>query len=153
MKKKIIFGLLALLVVSQFFRIDKSNPESDPKHSIFVVEQVPHEVESIIKTACFDCHSNQVSYPWYTNVAPVSWWVKDHINEAREELNFSEWGTYTIKRKLHKLEEIEEEVGEGEMPLPSYLIVHGDAKLNKQQQEKLINWTKTLRLGEKSEDF
>ncbi len=153
MKKKIVFGLLALLVVSQFFRIDKSNPESDPNHSIFVVEQVPQEVESIIKTSCFDCHSNQVSYPWYTNVAPVSWWVKGHINEAREELNFSEWGTYTKKRKLHKLEEIEEEVGEGEMPLPSYLIVHGDAKLNKQQQEKLINWTKTLRLGEKSEDF
>ncbi|MCF6351389.1 MAG: heme-binding domain-containing protein [Cyclobacteriaceae bacterium] len=152
MKKKIFLGLLAAFVVMQFFRIDKTNPESDPNHSMFVVEQMPQEVKSIIKTACFDCHSNQVTYPWYSNVAPVSWLVKDHINEARDELNFSEWGTYTMKRKLHKLEEIEEEVGEGEMPLPSYLLAHSNAKLTKEQKNKLIIWAKKLRTGEKIEE-
>ncbi len=153
MKKKISLGLLAALVVMQFFRIDKSNPESDPAMNMFVVEQVPDDVQSIIKTSCFDCHSNQVNYPWYSNVAPASWVVKNHINEAREELNFSEWGTYSLKKKLHKLEEIEEEVGEGEMPLPSYLLAHSKAKLTKEQQDKLANWAKGLRTGEKIEEL
>ncbi len=152
MKKKIFLGLLAVLVIMQFFRIDKSNPTSNPAKDMFVVEQVPQEVQSIIKTSCFDCHSNNVRYPWYTNVAPASWWVKSHINEAREELNFSEWGTYPIKRKLHKLEEIEEMVDEDEMPLPSYLLAHNDAKLTKEQKNKLIIWAKQLRTGEKIEE-
>lgn len=152
MKKKIILSLVAVLVVIQFFRIDKSNPPSDPALSLFVVEQVPDQVQSIIKTSCFDCHSNNATYPWYSNVAPVSWWVKNHINEAREELNFNEWGSYSVKKKMHKLEEIEEEVGEGEMPLPSYLIIHGDARLTKQQQQSVINWAKGLRTGEKIEE-
>ncbi len=152
MKRKIFLGLLAALVIIQLFRIDKTNPESDPNHSIFVVESVPTDVETIIKTSCFDCHSNQVAYPWYSNIAPVSWVVKNHINEAREELNFSEWGSFTTKRKLHKLEEIEEEVGEGEMPLPGYLIIHGEARLSEQQQQRLVNWAKGLRTGEKIEE-
>ncbi len=152
MKKKISLGLIATLVVMQFFRIDKSNPESDSALNMFVVEHVPDDVQSIIKTSCLNCHSNQVNYPWYSNVAPISWVVKNHINEAREELNFSEWGTYTTKRKLHKLEEIEEEVDEAEMPLPSYLIVHGEARLSKKQQKRLINWAKELRTGKKIED-
>ncbi len=151
MKKKIIFGLLAVVVIMQFFRIDKTNPESDPAMDMFVVENVPNDVQSIIKTSCFDCHSNQVRYPWYTNVAPVSWVVKKHINEGRDELNFNEWGTYSTKRKLHKLEEIEEEVGEAEMPLAGYLIAHGDARLSKQQKQQLMNWAKGLRTGEKIE--
>ncbi|MCF6361153.1 MAG: heme-binding domain-containing protein [Cyclobacteriaceae bacterium] len=152
MKKKITLSLVAVLVVIQFFRIDKTNPPSDPEMSLFVVEQVPENVESIIKNSCFDCHSNNSKYPWYTNVAPVSWWVKSHINEAREELNFNEWGSYSVKKKMHKLEELEEEVGEGEMPLPSYLIAHGDARLTKEEQKRLINWAKGLRTGEKIEE-
>jgi hypothetical protein len=151
MKKKIILGLLAVIVIMQFFRIDKTNPESDPTMDMFVAENVPADVQSIIKTSCFDCHSNQVRYPWYTNVAPVSWVVKKHINEGRDELNFNEWGTYSTKRKLHKLEEIEEEVGEAEMPLAGYLIAHGDARLSKQQKQQLMNWAKGLRTGEKIE--
>ena len=153
MKKKIVVGLLATLIIMQFFRIDKTNPESDPKQSIFAVENVPADVEKLIKTSCFDCHSNQVTYPWYSNVAPVSWVVKDHINEGREELNFSEWGTFTTKRKLHKLEEIEEEVGEGEMPLAGYLLIHGKARLKSSQQKILTNWAKELRTGEKIEEL
>jgi len=146
--KKVIIGLVILLILIQLFRIDKSSPVSNPNDAMFVVEQVPEDVKSILKTSCFDCHSNTATYPWYSNVAPVSWWVKSHINEGRDELNFDEWGTYSIKRKLHKLEEIGEEVEEGKMPLNSYLWVHGDAKLTDQQQKKLVNWAKELRKGE-----
>ena len=153
MKKKIILGLLEVIVVMQFFRIDKTNPESDPKQSIFAVENVPADVEKLIKTSCFNCHSNQVAYPWYSNVAPISWVVKQHINEGRDELNFDEWGSYSTKRKLHKLEEIEEMVEEKEMPLSGYLLIHGEARLKSSQQKSLINWAKELRTGEKIEEL
>jgi heme-binding protein len=153
MKRKIIISFVLLLVVIQFFRIDKVNPESDPANDMFTVEIVSDDVQSLLKTSCFDCHSNNSSYPWYTNVAPVSWWIKHHINEAREELNFSEWGSYTLKKKLHKLEEIEEMIEEKEMPLPSYLWIHDEAKLTDQQQKKLVIWAKKLRTGEQIEEL
>jgi len=151
--KKIVIGLVVVIVIIQFFRIDKSSPVSNPKDDLFVVEQVPDDVQTILKTSCFDCHSNTATYPWYSNVAPVSWWVKQHINEGRDELNFNEWGSYSEKRKLHKLEEIEETVEEHEMPLKSYLWVHSEAKLSEQQQKKLIIWSKRLRTGEHIEEL
>ncbi len=152
MIKKIVLGLVVLLIVFQFFRIDKTNPVTNPANDMFVVEKVPQEVQQIIRTSCYDCHSNQTNYPWYSNVAPVSWWVKHHINEGREELNFNEWGTYSRKRKLHKLEEIEEAASEGWMPLSSYLIMHGDARLNQQQRKKLSVWAHNLRTPSQIEE-
>ena len=98
------------------------------------------EITNTLKIACYDCHSNQSAYPWYTNIAPVSWWVKNHINEGSHHLNFSEWGTYSEKRKKHKLEECIEMVEEGEMPIDSYLWTHSDAKLTKEEKEALISW-------------
>lgn len=151
--KKIFLTLLAIIIILQFFRIDKTNPVSDPELDMFAIEVVPDDVQSLLKTACFDCHSNTAVYPWYTNVAPVSWWVKHHINEGRDELNFNEWGNYSLKRKNHKLEEIEEMVEEKEMPLPSYLWVHDEAKLTEQQQKKLIIWSKKMRTGEQIEEL
>lgn len=151
--KKAFIILVVVIIAIQFFRIDKTNPESDPNVDMFVAENVPDDVQLLLKTACYDCHSNTATYPWYTNVAPVSWWIKHHINEGREELNFNEWGSYSTKRKLHKLEEIEEMIEEKEMPLPSYLWVHGEAKLNDQQQRKLIIWAKKLRTGEQIEEL
>lgn len=151
--KKGSIAVIAVIVIIQFFRIDKSNPASDPNQGIIIVENVPENVGNILKTSCYDCHSNQVTYPWYTNVAPVGWWVKHHINEGRDELNFSEWGNYSTKRKLHKLKEIKKEVGEAEMPLTSYLLIHGEAKLNKGQQEAIMSWAEELRTGEKKEEL
>lgn len=151
--KKIFLALLAFIIIIQFFKIDKTNPFSDSQKDMFVVESVPDDVKILLNTSCFDCHSNTSSYPWYTNIAPVSWWIKHHINEGREELNFNEWGSYSIKRKLHKLEEIEEMIEEKEMPLPSYLWVHGEAKLTDQQRKKLIIWAKRLRTGEQIEEL
>lgn len=151
--RKILLGVLGLIIIIQFFRIDKTNLTSDASVDMFVVENVPDEVQSLLKTACFDCHSNTAVYPWYTNVAPVSWWVKHHINEGRDELNFNEWGSYSVKRKNHKLEEIEEMIEESEMPLPSYLWVHDEANLTKQQQKKLIIWAKKLRTGEQIKEL
>lgn len=142
MIKRIIIGLVALLVIIQFFRIDKTNPAIVQENDFISQLNPPENIKQLLKTSCYDCHSDESTYPWYTNVAPISWWVKQHINEAREELNFSEWGTFTAKRKKHKLEEIYEEVGEGEMPLKSYLIVHSEAKLTTEQKNELVAWFK-----------
>jgi heme-binding protein len=140
-----LLSLLAIFIVIQFFRIDKTNPPVDPAVDLVKVVKAPVEIADILKTSCYDCHSNESTYPWYTNVAPVSWWVKGHINEAREELNFSEWGSFTLKRQDHKLDELVEEIEEGEMPLSSYLLIHGEARLSAEQRTQLTAWAKALR--------
>ncbi len=143
--KKVLIGLAVLVVVIQFFRIDKTNPVTAIEIDFIEVNHPPVEIAALLKTSCYDCHSNQVSYPWYTNIAPVSWFIKDHINEGREELNFSEWGDYSLKRKDHKLEECAEEVEEGEMPLDSYFIMHSEAELTHEQRETLEGYFTGLR--------
>ena len=149
MKKKILIGVVLLLVIIQFFRIDKTNPEVVQENDFITISNSPQEIAAIIKTSCYDCHSNETKYPWYTNISPIAWWVKHHINEGREELNFSEWGTFKEKRQKHKLEECIELVEEGEMPLESYLITHGDAKLSATQKTELLNWFKAEFEGNK----
>lgn len=138
--KKIGLGLLAVLVLIQFIRIDKTNPPLEPGNDFLTVAGVPVETGQLIKAACYDCHSHHSVYPWYTNIAPVSWWIKNHINEGRHHLNFSTWNTYEAKKKDHKLEECVEEVKEGHMPIASYTWMHPEAKLSQQQREQLVAW-------------
>ena len=145
MKKRILLGLVILFLGMQLFRIDMDNPVVNYEQDFISMMNPPSEVESILKTSCYDCHSNETNYPWYSNVAPVSWWVEHHIEEGREELNFSEWGTYDAERKDHKLEECAEEVEEGEMPLQPYTITHGNAKLSEEQRELMEEWFNTVR--------
>ncbi|MGB0883019.1 MAG: heme-binding domain-containing protein [Vicingaceae bacterium] len=142
MKKKVLLSILALLVIIQFFRIDKTNPAVIAENDYINTANPPENISTILKTSCYDCHSNESKYPWYSNIAPVSWWVKDHINEGREELNFSEWTTFSEKRKKHKLEECIEMIEEGEMPLKSYTIMHGNAQLTADDEGYLIEWFK-----------
>jgi hypothetical protein len=143
--KKILAGVVAIIIIIQFFRIDKTNPPVDAAQDMINNVQASANVKSILKTSCYDCHTNESVYPWYTNVAPLSWWIKKHINEGRDELNFSEWGSYSLRRQDHKLDEIVEMIDEEEMPLPSYLIAHGDASLSAEQKSELIDWAKAVR--------
>lgn len=144
-KKNILKVIVVVLVIIQFFTIDKSTSPVDTTKDFLNVTQAPVEVAEIIKTSCYDCHSNQTNYPWYTNIAPVSWWIEHHIEEGKEHLNFSNWSAYSAKKADHKLEEFYEEVEEGEMPLKSYTILHGYAKLSEKEKELLISWVKSLR--------
>lgn len=143
MIKKILLGVVVILIIIQFFRINKTNPPIIQENDFITISNPPANVAKIIKTSCYDCHSNETKYPWYTNFAPLSWWIKHHINEGREELNFSEWGTYKEKRKKHKIEECVELVDEDEMPLSSYLITHEEAKLTADEKSYLLEWFKT----------
>lgn len=141
-KKKIILGLIIVLVIMQAFRIDKTTKPLDASSDFISVTGANTEVAAILKTTCYDCHSDQPVYPWYTNIAPVSWWIKHHINEGSGHLNFSVWGSYKDKRKHHKLEECIEMVEEGEMPMSSYTLMHGDAKLTDAQKLQLVEFFK-----------
>jgi hypothetical protein len=144
--------LLVVLIIVQFFRIDKTNPPIKPEMDFINITKPSPEVAQILKTSCYDCHSHESVYPWYTNVAPVSWWIKSHINDARRHLNFSEWGNYSSKKADHKLEECVEMTEEGEMPLASYTLIHSNATLSKQQQQALVTWFKSLRTYESKEE-
>jgi len=145
MVKKILYGLLIALVLIQFIRPERNISEVPSENDIRVHYAVPAEVESILKRACFDCHSNNTYYPWYTNIQPVGWWLQNHINEGKGELNFSDFAAYSPKKADHKLEEVVELVEEKEMPLKSYTWVHKDAVLNAQEIETLVNWANSLR--------
>lgn len=144
-KKKIFLGILFLLLFIQVFRIDKSTKPVDPSTDFIAITVPGEEVKNTLKIACYDCHSNQPAYPWYTNIAPVSWWIKHHIKEGREHLNFSDWGTYSEKRRNHKLEECIEMVEEGEMPMTSYTWMHKEAKLTDAQKLQLVEFFRAVK--------
>ena len=138
MLKKIFFGLVVSFILIQFYRPERTNPVVEGK-SI----NAPANVAAILERSCYDCHSNNTVWPWYTNIAPVSIFTITHVNDGRKELNFSEWETYNEKRKLKKFKEIVEQVNEGEMPLESYLYLHGNAKLSDEDIATLCEWAKS----------
>lgn len=140
--RRIVLVLLALLVVAQFFQIDKKNPDYDASKDFITMVNAPEDIAYILKVTCYDCHSYKTKYPWYTSIAPINWWVKDHIDEGREHLNFSTWGDLEQRRAAHKLEECYEEVEEHKMPLKSYTWTHTDARLTPEQRTLLVDWFK-----------
>lgn len=143
MKKIAWLVPLGILLAIQIFRPDMTNPKSDPGLDINQVLNPPQEVYQTLKTACYDCHSNETEYPWYSQIAPVSWWIVDHIQEGREHLNFSTLGSLSAEDRSEMLEEAAEAVQEGEMPLKSYTWVHPAAKLDIKSKDLLLNWLNT----------
>ncbi|MCB1032496.1 MAG: heme-binding domain-containing protein [Acidobacteria bacterium] len=144
MKKILRYVLLTLgvaLVAVQFFPVERSNPP---------VEQdlgAPPEVDAILRRSCYDCHSNETVWPWYSKIAPVSWLVVHDVEEGREEMNFSIWNRYSAKRRAKKVEEIWEEVEEDEMPLRLYTLAHPRTRLSSEEKLLLESWTKTAEKG------
>lgn len=144
MIKKILIALLVILVLIQFIRPAKNVSDAAEPQAITNVYPVPGNVNEILKKACYDCHSNNTRYPWYSNIQPVYWWLNDHIQEGKEELNFSEFGTYNMKRRAKKLKKVAGEVKEGEMPLNSYTWMHKEAVLTQAEIDILVTWSSDL---------
>jgi len=142
-KRNILIALGVAFAIMQFFPIDKTNPPIEQTKDFLVMENAPAEVAQLFKTACYDCHSNETKYPWYTSVAPVSWFVKGHIDEGREHLSFSTWGDYDAKKKAYKMEEIIEVVDGKEMPMLTYWMIHWDAKISVEQRTQITDWVRT----------
>ena len=143
--KYLLVILLIVLVVIQFFGIDRSVPEYDESGDFLSNYEPPAEVETIFRTACYDCHSYDTVYPWYTGIQPVGWWLEDHIEHGRDEMNLSLWDDYSPGDADHLLEEMVEMVEEEEMPLPSYTWAHSDARLTEEQREEFTTWVSNLR--------
>ncbi len=101
---------------------------------------IPDTVLSLLKNACFDCHSNNTDYPWYSNIQPMGWIMAYHIKQAKEELNFSEFGSYSQRRQLSKLDGIANTIKDDIMPLNSYKIMHKSAQLSSDEKSLIINW-------------
>lgn len=141
LKKAVVF-MMAVLVVAQAVRPDRTNPPVDPARTLVASVPVPPAIASNLVRACGDCHSSETAWPWYTNVSPLSWWVANHVREGRREVNFSTWADLDVWRKARKLSDICEQVEEKDMPLPSYLLAHREAALSDAERQGICDWTK-----------
>ncbi len=145
MLKKAITIIFVLFVIGfaslQFFPIDKTNPPVVASETLESAVSVPENVRVILDRSCNDCHTNKTVYPWYANVQPTGWFLKNHIDDGRRHLNFSVFNTYENKRKAKKLEEVCEQVESKEMPLPSYLWIHRDSVMREGDAKILCDWT------------
>ncbi|MCW8848753.1 MAG: heme-binding domain-containing protein [Melioribacteraceae bacterium] len=145
MFKKIIIVVVLILVAIQFITIDQTNPPADMSKDFISITNPPSDLASVIKSSCYDCHSHHTKYPWYSDVAPASWLIKEHINNGRNHLNFSVWTDYKEKKKDHKLEECIDMIKSGEMPMEGYVMFHAEAEINHEQKMQLISWFTELR--------
>lgn len=135
MTKKILLGLLSLFILIQFFRPSRNLSTAPEPDEIFSHYPASESIKAMIKTSCYDCHSNNTRYPWYAGIQPLAWWIDHHIEEGKGELNFSDFTAFNIRYKSHKLDEIMEVINEREMPLKSYLITHSGARLTDAQRK------------------
>jgi uncharacterized protein YxeA len=140
--KKIVLIIIGLFILIQFIRIDQNNPTIDQGKDFVSNQTIPSSIRTTVKQSCYDCHSNETKYPWYANVAPVSWWIKGHVNDARRAINFSEWDNYTNDEKARKLMNSVAYIKPDQMPLSSYVSQHPEAKLTAKNKKALINWMK-----------
>lgn len=147
---KISALLIAIgLIGMQFFRIDRSRPPIVDSETLEAAVNVPPDIALILGRSCNDCHSHKTVYPWYANIQPAGWFLKDHIEHGSEHLNFSIFNTYSADKKAKKLDEICEEVKFERMPLPSYLLIHREAVLSDSERQALCSWAEneSKRLG------
>lgn len=138
------WGLFIVLIIIQITppRLPETSPATE--NDLFNHASVPDDIGNIIKNSCYDCHSNETHYPWYSYVAPVKWLISGDINGGRHELNFSNWNEMRLRDQVKILEDISEEVDEGEMPLKIYTIMHRNARLSKAERQKIVDWTEDM---------
>lgn len=135
--KFITIALVFIFLIIQFIPVDKNNPPTIGEIT------PPLEVKSILQRSCYDCHSHQTVWPWYSRIAPVSWLIAHDVKEGRDHLNFSTWSAYNQRQQLKLYEEIQEVIEKNEMPLKSYLWIHPSAKLTNADKRILKAWLST----------
>jgi len=138
--KTIAIVALVVLVGIQFIPTSRNQSDIVPVTDFISTYNPPQEVASILRTSCYDCHSNNTKYPWYNKIQPVAMFLEDHIKHGKEEFNFNEFGEYSDRRKKSKLKSFIRQVEQDEMPPDSYTLVHREAKISKDEKKQLINW-------------
>lgn len=144
--KKILFiGLIIFLLMQLYQPARNESFEQDITANFTKVYKVPKNVEAILRTSCYDCHSNNTNYPWYSYIQPARFFMESHIKEGKENLNFSEWGNYSNRKQNNKLDRIAKQIKSNEMPLSSYTMIHKNATLSATQKKEIINWISQLK--------
>ncbi len=143
--KKVAIVLLLVFIALQFYRPKKNQSNGNHSAQFLTETNPPPDIKVLLQQTCYDCHSNNTEYPWYNNIAPVSYWLANHIKDGKKHLNFSDWERYSLKKKDHKLEEIVEMVEAGEMPLNEYTWTHEEAKLSDEQRKAVVMWANQTR--------
>ena len=147
MKVLKITGVLLFIVFVgiQFIPTTRNESNKVLRTDFIKTYNPPENISELLRTSCYDCHSNNTNYPWYNKVQPISWFLEGHIEEAKEELNFSEFGNYSNRKKKNKLKSIISEINDDEMPLSSYLIMHENARISDSNKLVLEKWLTALR--------
>lgn len=144
LKFKIVTTIIIASIGIQFIPVDVNVSTIEPTKNFVEVFDAPLKVSEILSASCYDCHSNNTNYPWYSKIQPVGLIMGSHIREGKEELNFSEFGSYSSRRQKNKIESIINEISNDKMPLPSYLILHSEAKIDTVEKEILIEYVKSI---------
>ncbi|MCH9813122.1 MAG: heme-binding domain-containing protein [Epsilonproteobacteria bacterium] len=134
--KKIIFIIIIILIAIQFIPVNKTNPPINQSHTLVASDEVMH----LLKKSCYDCHSFETKWPAYSNIAPLSWGIVDHVEDGREALNFSEWTKIKNDIKIKRLKRSIQTINNGMMPLPSYLKFHDEALLSDAEKKVVVDW-------------
>lgn len=132
-------AIVVLLLAMQLFPVERTNPP------VGLEVEAPTEIRSILRKACYDCHSHETHWPWYSYVAPVSWWIVDHVDDGRGDLNFSDWPAFDFEAQKLSFHDIEEQITTGEMPLTSYKLLHPPARLDASERRLLVDWARSNR--------
>jgi len=144
--KKNSLGVVLILIAMQFYSPTK-NISPGNHTQIFIKETNPSpNLKALFETSCYDCHSNNTVYPWYNNIAPISYWIDSHVKDGKKNLNFSVWQNYSLDKKDHLLDEIEKMVVQAEMPLTEYTYLHGNSKITDKEVVEIIAWVKQTRI-------
>jgi len=138
------FILVGLFLLIQVYRPQRTRTDEITKDHIIKVMPVPDNVQSILKRSCYNCHSEQTEWPWYSNIAPFSWLVISDVTSARAKMNLSGWGKYTKDKQAIKLSRICDRITDKEMPPPRYTMIHSDAVLSQQDKDILCNWANAV---------
>jgi len=142
--KKIVVGLFIILVGIQFIRPDSNNDNRVMATDFIKTYEVPTQIGSVLRRSCYDCHSNNTEYPWYSSIQPMGWLINKHISEGKKNLNFSEFGTYSQRKQVSKLKSIAKQIEQNKMPLPSYTMIHQNAILTSNEKSLIVTFVNNL---------
>jgi hypothetical protein len=144
LRSRVALGVIAVAVLMQAYRPARTNPPIDPQQELSAVMHVDPAVQPVLDRSCNDCHSNRTVWPWYSQVAPISWGVVSDVSDGRRHMNFSEWGAYPGFKQKDMLNEACKLVTRRDMPPFVYSLVHRDTVLSQAEREALCGWTKTV---------
>ncbi len=144
-KKKALLTLLIVFIAIQFIQPAHNKNGQVLPTDIVKMYNVPLNVQPVLKTSCYDCHSNNTHYPWYFNIQPLGWMLNSHVRDGKENLNFSNFGSYSERKRKNKFRAIAKSINEGSMPLWQYTMIHKNARLTTETKALIINWSEKIK--------